>query len=89
MPELALEATLPPALEGKIRAAQKAGNCPAPIRRNWPAMPSRPGAITAEELALLERRAALRDKVIRTDDFPQDFAAHEATPAAPHLKAAA
>ncbi len=46
------------------------------------------GAITAEELALLERRATLRDKVVRVDDFPQDFA-HEAAPVAPHLKAAA
>ena len=87
--ELALEATLAAEpLEGKIRAAQKAGKLsgadPAKLARHA----FEAGAITAEELALLERRAALRDKVIRVDDFPQDFA-HEATPAAPHLKAAA
>jgi acyl-CoA dehydrogenase len=34
------------------------------------------GVITAEEHALLQRRAVLRDRAIAVDDFPQDFA-HE------------
>ncbi len=87
--ELALDATLAAEqVETKVRAAQKAGKLagadPAQLARHA----CEAGAISADELALLERRAALRDKVVRVDDFPQDFA-HEATPVAPHLKAAA
>ena len=36
------------------------------------------GIITAEEHALLQRRARLRDRAIAVDDFPQDFG-HEAS----------
>ncbi|MBL8490172.1 MAG: acyl-CoA dehydrogenase, partial [Rhodocyclaceae bacterium] len=87
--ELALDATLvAEQVETKVRAAQKAGKLagadPAQLARHA----CEAGVISADELALLERRAVLRDKVVRVDDFPQDFA-HEAAPATPHLKAAA
>ena len=58
-------------IDAKIKAAQKlrqvgAGN--TAIREAMDA-----GVITAAEYALLERRAYLRDKAVRVDDFPQDF----------------
>ncbi|MBK6639443.1 MAG: acyl-CoA dehydrogenase [Rhodocyclaceae bacterium] len=70
--ELALAATVAcEPIEAKIKAAQKlrqvgAGN--TAIREAMDA-----GVITADEFALLERRAYLRDKAVRVDDFPQDF----------------
>ncbi len=36
------------------------------------------GVISDEELALLQRKGELRDKVIRVDDFPYDFGLREA-----------
>jgi acyl-CoA dehydrogenase len=70
--ELALAATVAcEPIDAKIKAAQKlrqvgAGN--TAIREAMDA-----GVITAAEYALLERRAYLRDKAVRVDDFPQDF----------------
>jgi acyl-CoA dehydrogenase len=37
------------------------------------------GVITAEEHALLQRRAVLRDRAIAVDDFPQDFSVEHVT----------
>ena len=37
------------------------------------------GVITAEEHALLQRRAVLRDRAIAVDDFPQDFSVEQVT----------
>ncbi len=68
--EWALKATIAAeSIEAKIRAAEKSGK----IAGKDVTQAHRAGIITAEELALLERRAILRDKVIRVDDFPQDF----------------
>ncbi|MCB1890427.1 MAG: acyl-CoA dehydrogenase [Rhodocyclaceae bacterium] len=36
------------------------------------------GVITPQELAVIRRKGALRDKVIRVDDFPYDFGLREA-----------
>ena len=41
------------------------------------------GVIDDAEFALIERRNALRDKVIRVDDFPYDFGLREALAGAP------
>ena len=68
--ELALQATMvAESIEAKIRAAEKAGK----LAGKDAAHAHLAGVITAEELAQLARRAILRDKVIRVDDFPQDF----------------
>jgi len=72
--EAALIATMAAeAIEAKIRAAEKAGK----LTGRDPLPAHRAGVITAEELAQLERRVMLRDKVIRVDDFPQDFGLSE------------
>ena len=44
------------------------------------------GLISADELALLERRDTLRDAAVRVDDFPQDF--RNELPAAAELASA-
>jgi len=41
------------------------------------------GVITSDELALLQRRAVLRDRAIAVDDFPQDFAHESVAPTLP------
>jgi acyl-CoA dehydrogenase len=76
--DLALAATVAAeAVEAKLRAARKAGKLAgrddAAAERDACAA----GLISAAELALLERRRALRDKVIRVDDFAPDFAVDE------------
>jgi len=77
--ELALEATVAAEpVEARIRAAQKAGKVGAGDAATMAAHACEAGIITADELALLQRRARLRDRAIAVDDFPQDFA-HEAT----------
>lgn len=86
--EVALSATLAAEpVEAKLRAAYKAGKLasaegPLAARHGREA-----GIITADEEALLERRALLRDRVIRVDDFPQDF--DLGAEQSPPLKAAA
>jgi acyl-CoA dehydrogenase len=72
--ELALIAAVDAeAIEARVRAAHKAGQLDA---RGMPAQIAQAierGLISREEQALLVRREALRQKVIRVDDFPQDF----------------
>ena len=81
--ELALEATIAAEpIEAKIRAAQKAGKVDGADAATMAAHAREAGIISADELALLQRRAALRDRAIAVDDFPQDFS-HEATTRAP------
>ena len=60
-------------VEQKIRAAQKAGtlNEASPGALAQAALAA--GVISSDEHAQLKRAAALRDQVIRVDDFPQDF----------------
>ena len=81
--ELALEATIAAEpVEAKIRAAQKAGKVAGGDAAMMATHAREAGVISAEELALLQRRAALRDRAIAVDDFPQDFS-HEATTRSP------
>ena len=93
--ELALAATMAAEpIEAKIRAAQKQGKLDDRFADHGTAQLAEhacaAGIITAAELAVLERRAVLRDKVIRVDDFPQDFGLSEvaAAPSASLQKAA-
>ncbi|NVN88905.1 MAG: acyl-CoA dehydrogenase, partial [Rhodopseudomonas sp.] len=78
--ELALDATIAAEkVEVKIRNAQKAkkiaGRDSVQLARH--AMEA--GVITADELALIENRNRLRDKVIHVDDFPADFGIGQTT----------
>jgi acyl-CoA dehydrogenase len=76
--ELALNATVAAeAVEAKIRAAQKAGKIAGRDATENERHAHEAGLISAEEMALLERRRELRNKVIRVDDFAQDFGAGE------------
>ena len=87
--ELALAATMAAEpIEAKIRAAQKAGKIAGQDAPQLARHACEAGLIGAAELGLLERRAVLRDKVIRVDDFPQDFGL-SATLQAPLLRQAA
>jgi acyl-CoA dehydrogenase len=80
--ELALEATVAAEpIEARIRAARKDGKVGAGDTATMTAHAFEAGIITAEELALLQRRAALRDRAIAVDDFPQDFSVEQVTPA--------
>ncbi len=77
--EAALAATIEAeAIETKVRTARKDGKPHGASARELAqeAMPT--GEITAAELAQLRRAIALRDEVIRVDDFPQDFGFAEA-----------
>jgi acyl-CoA dehydrogenase len=80
--ELALKATVAAeAIEARLRAAQKRGE----LKARGPALMQAAvdaGLIDAAERALIERRDQLRDRVVKVDDFPQDFGA-EAEAAAP------
>ncbi|MDD5247420.1 MAG: acyl-CoA dehydrogenase [Rhodocyclaceae bacterium] len=81
--ELALDATLAAEkVEAKIRAAAKAGKIEGRALGGSATLPARhameAGVITADELALIEQRNRLRDKVIHVDDFPADFGLGEA-----------
>jgi acyl-CoA dehydrogenase len=72
--ELALEATMrAEAIEAKVRAAQKAKTIAGRGQEALTADALAKGVITSDEKVTLERREALRQKVIRVDDFPQDF----------------
>ena len=60
-------------LEAKVRAARKAGRVTVkPGERDWHAAFGA-GLISAEELRQIERAHALRQAVIRVDDFARDF----------------
>jgi len=72
--ELALKATLAAeGIEAKVRAAQKAGRISARGPQEAARQALAQGLITQEEAAMLQRREALRAKVIRVDDFPADL----------------
>ena len=72
--ELALDATLAAEkVEGKVRAAQKAGIIDGNNAVQLARHAQEAGVISADELALIEPRNRLRDKAIRVDDFPADF----------------
>ncbi|MDB5813127.1 MAG: hypothetical protein JWN23_244 [Rhodocyclales bacterium] len=72
--ELALEASMQAeAIDAKVRVAQKAGNIAGRGQEALIADALAKGVITSDEKATLERREVLRQKVIRVDDFPQDF----------------
>ncbi|MBI3525757.1 MAG: acyl-CoA dehydrogenase [Betaproteobacteria bacterium] len=87
--ELALAATIAAEpIEARIRAAQKAGKIAGQDAAQLARHASEAGLISAAELSTLERRAVLRDKVIRVDDFPQDFGL-SASLHAPSLRQAA
>jgi acyl-CoA dehydrogenase len=80
--DLALDATLAAEkVEAKIRAAEKAGKIDRVAVTGSESQLARhameAGAITADELALVEQRIRLRDKVIHVDDFPMDFGRSE------------
>ncbi len=65
-------------LEAKVRAAQRQGafgHDPLANVRDIARLAHRHGILSAEEYAVVERRNALRDAVIRVDDFPLDFGA--------------
>ena len=80
--ELALEATVAAEpIEARIRKAAKEGKVGAGDPATQARHACEAGIITADELALLQRRAVLRDRAIAVDDFPQDFAYEAATPA--------
>jgi acyl-CoA dehydrogenase len=77
--ELALKAQLAvEPVEAKIRAAQKAKKVGAGDTALVAKHALEAGVITAAELAQLQRRNELRDKVVRVDDFPQDFGLEDA-----------
>ncbi|MBI2961636.1 MAG: acyl-CoA dehydrogenase [Betaproteobacteria bacterium] len=80
--EAALKAAIKAeAIEQKIHAAQKAGK----LRAGQSGAAERAAlealVINAEEYADLERAQALRERVIRVDDFPQDFGRSQMMPA--------
>ncbi|MBI4756001.1 MAG: acyl-CoA dehydrogenase [Betaproteobacteria bacterium] len=62
-------------IEAGIRAAQKSGRLPAGRPEAQAEAARRAGIITAAEQAVLARRAQLRERVIRVDDFPPDLSA--------------
>ena len=60
------------AIEAKIRAAEKGGQFdgnPLANVRDMATAAHQAGVISSAEFALLQKRNALRDKVIRVDDF--------------------
>lgn len=61
------------AVEAKLRAAHKQGRIAAPYTPEALAHAQTAGIVTAQDVALLQRRDELRNRVIRVDDFPQDF----------------
>jgi acyl-CoA dehydrogenase len=70
--ELALKAQIAAEpVEAKLRAAQKASKVGAGGTALKHALEA--GVITADEFAIVQRRDELRGKVVRVDDFPQDF----------------
>ncbi len=84
--EHALVATIAAeAIEARVRAAQKKGTFaergPGQMRAAFDA-----GLIDAGELALITRRDQLRDRVVKVDDFPQDFGADAVPPPPPEAR---
>ncbi|MCX7148161.1 MAG: acyl-CoA dehydrogenase [Rhodocyclales bacterium] len=80
--ELALEATIAAEpVEAKLRAAEKAARVGAGDTATKLRHAQEAGILSAEEVALVQRRILLRDKAIAVDDFPQDFAVEQASAA--------
>ena len=77
--EAALVATIDAeAIEAKIRSAHKAGKLNGGTSAGHAEEALSSGVITIAEMAQLKRSIALRDEVIRVDDFPQDLGLSEA-----------
>ena len=60
-------------IEKKLRDAVRKGALVSKPDRDLPSMAKQQSIITAEELALWQRKEVLRKGVIKVDDFPQDF----------------
>ncbi|HZX31046.1 MAG TPA: acyl-CoA dehydrogenase [Rhodocyclaceae bacterium] len=90
--ELALAATLEAEpIEAKIREAQKRGvfdGNPVANVRDIAIAAVEAGVITAAEFEVMKRRNALRDIVVRVDDFPFDYGVATANKPAVERKAA-
>lgn len=75
--ELALAATLAAEpIEAKIRAAEKTGRFAGDPRanvRDIARVAAESDVISSAEYEVIKRRNALRDRVVRVDDFPFDF----------------
>jgi acyl-CoA dehydrogenase len=90
--ELALAATLEAEpIEAKIREAEKRGlfeGNPVANVRDIAVAAVETGVISAAEFEVMKRRNALRDIVVRVDDFPFDYGVATATQPAVQRKAA-
>ena len=90
--ELALAATLEAEpIEAKIREAEKQGRFdgnPLANVRDIAIAAAEIGVITAAEFEVMKRRNALRDIVVRVDDFPFDYGVASATKPAAQRKVA-
>ncbi|MGE5490306.1 MAG: acyl-CoA dehydrogenase [Actinomycetota bacterium] len=90
--ELALAATLEAEpIEAKVREAQKRGvfdGNPVANVRDIAIAAVEAGVITAAEFEIMKRRNALRDIVVRVDDFPFDYGVATANKPAVERKAA-
>ncbi|MDO8787540.1 MAG: acyl-CoA dehydrogenase [Sulfuritalea sp.] len=76
--ELALEATIAAEpIEAKLRAAEKSGKVGAGDTATKLRHAQEAGLLSAEEVALVQRRIHLRDKAIAVDDFPRDFSVEQ------------
>jgi acyl-CoA dehydrogenase len=70
------------AIDARIRAAQKAGTIAGRGAAELVQAAVAAGVITADERDQLARAAALRDRVVRVDDFPQDWSVKREAPTA-------
>ena len=75
-------------IERKVRGAQKAGRISGEAGAELARAAFEAGVITAAEHAHMQRAVALRDEVIRVDDFPQDLTLVAAARPASHRAAA-
>ncbi len=70
------------AIDARIRAAHKAGTIAGRGAAELVQAAVSAGVITADERDQLARAAALRDRVVRVDDFPQDWSVKREAPTA-------
>ena len=81
--EIAMEAAiLAEPVAARLRAAQRAGTIAGRTPSDLVPAAVAAGVITADERDQLARAAALRDKVVRVDDFPQDWSVKREAPTA-------
>ncbi|HKY02402.1 MAG TPA: DUF1974 domain-containing protein, partial [Burkholderiales bacterium] len=86
--EYALETAIAAeSIEAKIRAAEKAGTLDGTNRETMLQAAVAKGVITQMERERLVRAAALRNEVIRVDDFPPDLSLNEAAKENEHMLA--